>query len=311
MDGIIFPPSLQPGDRIAIVSPASPVKEEYIDGAVRFFMKRGYDPVVFPSAKGPSCGSYAASLGSRLADIKDALHDKSIKAIFCSRGGYGCVHLLPYITFDEIRSNPKWLIGFSDISALHALWLKSGIASVHSPMAKHLTIEEPSHESTKALFSILENEGRFDYSTKTFSKSRIGKTEGILHGGNLAVLNGLASTPYDILSIGENEDVILFLEDISEAIYAVERMLYRLYLSGTLSRVKGLIFGQFTEYRPDKNHQTMEEMIDGLLHRVGIHDIPVAMNFPVGHVSHNLPLTEGAPVSFTVTPSYTTLETLQ
>lgn len=149
-----------------------------------------------------------------------------------------------------------------------------------------------------------------DYSFPSSPYNRTGKASGELRGGNLAVLNGLANTRFDMLTVGDGEDVILFIEDISEAIYAVERMLMRLYLSGTLSRIKGLIVGQFTEYRPDKNFDTMEAMIDALLTRCGISDIPVAFGFPVGHVSANYPLVEGAWVELTVTPDAVTLRSV-
>lgn len=298
---IIFPEPLKKGDKIAIISPATIVKEEYIDGAADFLSTQGYNPLIMPAAKGPSKGSFAAEFDSRLKDLKTAIENPEIKAILCARGGYGCVHLLPHLSEKEIRQNPKWIIGFSDISALHALWLKSGVASIHGPMAKHLTEEQPTQECTLALMELLQNGGRFDYRFPGNEYNREGRARGVLRGGNLAVLNGLAASGLDILHIDDNEEVILFLEDVSEAIYAVERMLIRLYLSGTLNKLKGLIIGQFTEYKPDRNYQSMEEMIDSLLRRLEIDNLPVAFDFPCGHVSLNYPLVEGASVELSVT----------
>lgn len=304
------PDNLKKGDVVAIVSPATKVKEEYVEGAAAFLERRGYAVRIMPGALGPSDGSFASSREQREADIRNALLDPDVKAILCARGGYGCVHLISEIPVREIRENPKWIIGFSDISALHALWNRAGIMSLHAPMAKHLTLEPTDDVSTVALFKILEEGAKMDYSVDPHPFNRTGIGSGMLRGGNLAVLGGLAGTPFDMLRVVEGEDVILFLEDISEAIYAVERMLTRLYLSGTLGSVKGLILGRFTDYRPDLNHESMESMADALLSRYGISGIPVAFDFPTGHVTHNLPMIEGASVELCVDTGKVTLKTI-
>lgn len=322
MKDIVWPAALLPGDTVAIISPATTVKPEYVAGAAERLRVEGYNVVVMPSALGPAVGSYAASEEVRLADLLTSLADPEVKCIFCARGGYGCVHLLPHISPTLVRGNPKWIVGFSDISALHAAWLKCGVASLHAPMAKHLTnfpqktpLTEhsaglPSGEAaTDALLGILNGSFLPDYTVASHPLNRFGEARGVLRGGNLAVLNGLAATPWDILDVKEGEDVILFIEDISEAIYAVERMLIRLDLSGSLRRVKGLIVGQFTEYRPDRNFDSMEEMIASLLVRCGLSGFPVAFGFPAGHVDYNLPLIEGSTVSLKVTPEGSELKT--
>lgn len=287
---MIYPKSLKPGDKIAILSPSSPVKENYIDGAVRFFEEAGYQSVVMPHAKGPSSGSYASRNDERLADLIAAWQDPEIRAVLCSRGGYGAVHLLRDISDDLLLSDPKWLIGYSDISALHARLLESGIASIHGPMAKHITEEGAEDNCTQALMRVLRGDSPIVYRTAPHIYNIHGEAEGLLAGGNLAVLNGLFGTRYDIL----REDTILFIEDISEAIYAVERMLYHILLSGGFDRIRGLIVGRFTDYRPDKNYTAMEDMISAFLRREGIGNIPVAFDFPVGHVRENYPMVEGA-----------------
>lgn len=298
MDELLMPSPLHSGSRIAIISPASIVKEEYIDGAVEFLRGHGYEGVVMPHAKGPADGCYAASPADRLSDFMRAWSDSSIDAVLCARGGYGTAHLLPKLSTGFLRDNAKWLVGFSDISAFHAALLHAGVASIHGPMAKHLC-ENPGNGATAALMSLLSG-GGMDYEVPTHPLSRPGEARGRLMGGNLAVLNGLAATPYDIFERAWHEDVILFLEDVSEAIYAVERMLWRLYMAGTLHRLKGLIFGQFTEYRPSVKFSAMEEMFDSLLRRIGLAGLPVAFGFPVGHVDDNLPLTEGAEVTLSI-----------
>ena len=287
---MIYPKSLIPGDKIAILSPSSPVKEIYIDGAVRFFEEAGYIPVVMPYAKGPASGSYASRKEDRLDDLVSAWSDPSIRAVLCSRGGYGAVHLLRDISDDLLLSDPKWLIGYSDISALHARLLEAGIASIHGPMAKHITEEGAEDNCTQALMRVLRGDSPLTYTAPTHDYNISGEAEGILAGGNLAVLNGLFGTRYDIL----RDNTILFIEDISEAIYAVERMLYHILLSGGFDRIRGLIVGRFTDYRPDKNYTAMEDMISAFLRREGIGNIPVAFDFPVGHVRENYPMVEGA-----------------
>lgn len=310
--GIYFPQPLKKGDKVAFLSPASAVKEEYVKGAMKRFKEHGYEPVLMPHAVGEPDGSYSAIKGDRLLDLIHALEDREIKAIFCNRGGYGCVQLLQNFSYSIIANNPKWLIGFSDVSALLAMWYRSDIASIHGLMAKHLATEPADDPCSNALFNILETGGRFSYlmpSTSEFNNP--GEATGILRGGNWAVLNGLANTPYDILDLRyEEKDIILFLEDISEPIYALERMLWRLSLSGTLLMVKGIIFCQFTEYKPDKNFETVEQMLVYWLERLMVPPIPIVFNFPVGHVKANYPLTEGAKVELSVTEDFVSLKTL-
>lgn len=307
---IFYPEPLRKGDKIAIISPASSIKEEYVMGAYAKILERGYEPIVTRNAIGHESGSYASTKEARLNDLFDVLEDNEIKAILCSRGGYGCVQLLADLSYNLISSHPKWIIGYSDVSALLAMWYKSDIASIHGPMAKHLATEPFDQICTEALFNILENGGKFDYYFPSSSLNRQGEAKGVLRGGNLAVLNDLADTPYDLLRIGYKEDVILFFEDISEPIYAVERMLMRLYYSGTLMTAKGLIFGQFTNYKPDKNFGTMEEMIKALIDRYVHQPIPVVFDFPVGHVNLNYPLTVGAKVELTVNKNEVNLRTI-
>ncbi|MDE6393205.1 MAG: LD-carboxypeptidase [Muribaculaceae bacterium] len=296
------PALLSPGDRIAVVSPASEVNPDYIDGAVRFLESEGFRPFVAPHAKGPAAGSYAAPDSGRLADLTDAWSDPSVRAILCARGGYGCCRLIDRIPLRLIADNPKWLIGFSDISILHALSLKAGVMSLHAPMARHLTLLPADHYCTRAMMRILTDGLPVEYIAPAHPLNRTGQAEGMLAGGNLAVINGLAATPFDPLD--SDKPLILFIEDISEAIYAVERMLIRLRLAGRLDSIKGLVVGHFTEYRPDRNHPDMETMISRMLGDV---PFPVAFGFPAGHTDDNLPLPLGAAATLTVTGEETSL----
>lgn len=298
---MIFPEAITPGDAIAIVTPATIVKEEFVADAATFLHSLGYVIKEGKYARGPHSGSFAATHDQRAEDLRRAWLDPEVRAILCARGGYGCIHLMETLSDEELLRDPKWLIGFSDVSALHARLHKAGIASVHASMAKHLALYgmDP---ITGALLDIL----TLPSVTQTLRApasplNRTGRTEGTLLGGNLAVLNSLAGTPWDMLNVTDADGpVILFLEDVSEKIYAVERMLMRLVLSGSLHRIAGLAVGWFTDYKADANYPDMEHMIDALLRRYGI-AIPVAYGFPIGHKDTNRPLVEGARASLSVT----------
>lgn len=297
MEQIIFPSPLTKGDKIAIISPASHILPDYVDGACNAITQMGFQPVVSNHCKG-QCGGYSGTIEQRLADFLEALHNPEVKAILCSRGGYGVVHLLEYLSADDIAENAKWLIGFSDISALHAAMVASGVASIHASMAKHLTQFGVDNEATVALFNILQG-NLPTYQTPSHAFNKPGTASGTLTGGNMAVLCGLLDTDFDLLSRGD----ILFIEDVGEEVYKIERMLYNLRLSGVLPMIKGLIVGRFTDYRnPDGNGDSMEQMVKRM---VEPYDIPVAFDFPVGHVDENMPLIEGAQVTLTVADTVT------
>ena len=289
-----IPSPLKPGDKIAIVSPASRIYPHLIDGAARIIEERGYVPVLAEHCKDCVQG-YAGTVEHRLADLHKAFADPEIKAILCSRGGYGVVHLLEHLNLNLIADNPKWLIGFSDISALHAAMHRAGVVSVHASMAKHLA-EKGIDQVAETLFGILEG-GSMHYSEPAHPLNIEGSACGMLAGGNMAVLCGLIGTPFDLLARSE----ILFIEDIGEPIYKIERMLYNLRLNGTLSRIKGLVVGRFTECQsPDGTGETMEQMIHRMVKPYGI---PVVFDFPCGHIDTNMPLLEGIKVSLEVTAS--------
>lgn len=291
MEPCLFPCPLCKGDTVAIVSPASVIDPALVEGAVAAIESRGYRALVSRHALGVS-GSYSGSAADRLADLRGVLSDPCVRAVLCSRGGYGCVHLLDGLSDMVDPADPRWIVGFSDVSALHALWRSKGIVSVHGSMAKHLALFPDSDADNAALWSILEG-GRPQYSWASGAGSRQGEASGLLVGGNLAVIAGLVSTPYDILRPG----VILFIEDIAEPIYKVERILWQLKLSGVLPALAGLVVGQFTEYRPDRNYRDMETMIYEMTADYGY---PVSFGAPVGHVDHNVPLPHGAVVTLSV-----------
>lgn len=292
-----IPAPLRDGDRIAIVSPSGPVDSALVYAAADTLRGQGYRVDIFPSALG-KCGQYAASDSARLADLSAALTDSSVRAILCSRGGYGAVHLLDSLSALPLERDPKWLIGFSDISALHALLASRGIASIHGNMCKHIALG-PDDEDNATFLAMLRGY-RPAYEFAPDSLNRCGQASGRLLGGNLAVIAELINTPYDVIQPG----TILFIEDVEEPIYKIERIMYQLRLSGVLPRLGGLIVGQFTGYRPNDSYETMERMIADM---TAPYTYPVAFNVPIGHVDHNVPVIQSAEVTLTVTPEGTSL----
>ena len=289
---IIIPAPLRQGDRIAVVSPAGPVEPYYVMDACKVLEAEGWKPEIGKHALG-RWGNYAGTPDERYSDLRNAILDPDVKAVLCSRGGYGVVHIMERLAQLDLRNNPKWMIGFSDISAIHALMATHGIASIHASMAKHIA-KGPEDPDNATLFSILRGKTE-PVSFPSHILDRPGTAQGRLLGGNLAVLADLINTPFDII----RPDTVLFIEDVAEPIYKIERILYQMRIAGILPRLAGLIVGQFTEYKADNSYNSMERMISDM---VQPYNFPVAFNVPVGHVEHNIPMLESARVTLKVTP---------
>lgn len=306
-----YPEILRNGDKVAIISPASVVKPEYIDLAAEYIRANGLEPVVMPHARGPADGSFASSVRNRVEDLVNAWKMSDVRAVLCSRGGYGATHLLSLIPEGLFREFPKWLVGFSDISALHALSLSQDVASIHGPMSRDFSAD---HRGGRTVMEFLKTgvlpEYLFENKESVTMPCNIpGEASGMLIGGNLAVLNGLAATPYDMPARALREDCVLFIEDIAEPIYKIERILYRLYMQGVFTGLKALAVGQFTETSADRNYPSTECMIANFLKEKRITHIPVAYNLPVGHFPGNLPVVEGAKVHLSVSATHAVLTT--
>lgn len=297
---VIYPEPLKKGDKIAILAPAGHVKRDHLDKSVKVLRKLGYEPVVYPTSYG-HLYSYSGTPEQRWADVKEALTDPEIRAILCARGGYGLVHLLDSICALPLEKDPKWVIGFSDISAWHALMASRGIASIHASMTRELA-KGMEDEENQILFNILENLEFPEYELTPDPRNHLGEAEGKIVGGNLAVLQNLINTPYDILKPG----TILFIEDVEEPIYKIQRMLYQLKMSGILGGLKGIVIGQFTDYTPGEGYTKMEDMIADVLKDYP--DIPVAFDAPIGHIRHNYPIVESSRATLKVTPQRVTLK---
>ncbi len=286
-EGLIVPASLHEGDLVAIVTPAGDAHNYDFERMARVIESQGFRAWIGPNAAKRS-GSYGGTAEQRYADLEAALLNPEVKAIICSRGGYGAVHLLERLDGLPLRENAKWIVGFSDISALHALMARHGIASLHGPMGVNLKNENQLTPSVQTMFDILRGEHP-TYTVDAHKYNREGYTIGTLVGGNLAVIDGLAATPFNVMKPG----TVLFIEDVAEPVYKIERMLYRLKLSGVLGQLAGLVIGDFTETAGDENYRSMEAMIRDM---VKDYDYPVAFGFPAGHARVNMPLMLGCPV---------------
>lgn len=299
MSSLIFPPYLQEGDRIVILSPSGKIDKAFLQGVYKRLKSWGLD-IVFAKHAGSSHGTYAGSVQQRLEDLQEAMDDEKAKALFCSRGGYGGIHLVGKLDFTKFREHPKWLIGFSDITVLHNEFQQKGFASLHALMARHLTVEPEGDYCANMLKDILfgnrrGGKGPLLYTlTNPHQLNHQGTGTGILRGGNLSVLYGLRGTPYDIPA----EGTVLFIEDVGERPHAVERMMYNLKLGGVLEKLSGLIIGQFTEY--EENKSLGKELYAALADLVEEYDYPICFNFPVGHATENYPLINGAEATLEV-----------
>jgi len=288
----MIPPFLKPNDQIRILSPSGTVNPEFIDGSIKVLKAWGLTVTEGKYARA-EYGRFAGTKEQRTADLQHALDDPSVKAILCSRGGYGLAQIIDRLDFTAFAISPKWLIGFSDISILHTAISNLGIASIHGIMGMHLSKLPVDSEQVQNLKNILFGKPLV-YNIPGEPNNRIGKVRGILIGGNLSVLIGLRGSKFDL----KYQNAILFIEDVGEKPYQIDRLIQNLRLSGILGQLSGLIVGQFSECGEDPSMmQTMQEVI---LAAVNEYDYPVCFNFPAGHVDYNLPIILGAEVSLNV-----------
>jgi len=285
---MILPPFLNKGDLITIVAPSGVVNPDYAFHSKSVLESWGFR-VELGDYVFNEYGRFAGTVDERLSDLQKALDNPENKAIFCARGGYGMIHLLENLSLESLKKNPKWVIGYSDITALHAKINNSGICSIHAPMSSHLAKEDGNDEASLYLKDLLFGKS-ISYEIKAHPLNRNGAAKGALRGGNLSVLSALRGTPYDF----SPENTVLFIEDIGEKSYHIERMMYNLKLGGVLQNISGLLVGQFSNCEEDElMGRTIYEFIADL---VSEYDYPVCFDFPVGHVKENFPLICGGMV---------------
>ena len=300
---MVMPATLKASDTIAIVSPSSTPDSMTVVKGCQTLREWGYVPVVGPHALNSYHG-FAGTADERAADLLWALRDSTVKAIMCSRGGDGAVQVLRRIPLEEFRNHPKWIMGFSDATALHSAEVSAGVMSIHSSMCDGISAKGERNAVNAILQRLVQGELP-SYQVPAHPMNQPGETEGILVGGNLSVMCGLAGSEYDFLNRAD-EGLILFFEDTGEGMSKVDRMLHQLEIRGILSRLKGIIVGHFSKYKsPESGFADMYEMLHEYLQH---YDIPVCYDFPVGHHSGlNYPMVEGCRIKLSVGPSVTSI----
>ena len=296
-----IPKALKKGDTVAIISPAKAINKESITAATEFWIKNGYRIKLGKHC----CGQYHYFSGEdkeRAADLQAAIDDPNVKAIICSRGGYGCIRILDRINWAGLVNHPKWLVGFSDVTFFHHHLSKLNIASMHATMPLNYI------ENTKASLQsmLLQLEGNdIEYNWKSTPNNKEGVVEGNITGGNLTIISSLIGT--DLMP--DYSGKILFLEDVGEHLYAVDRMFYQLAKSGVLDKIKGLILGGFTNMEDTDIPfgKSIEQIIAA---HFKYRNIPISFHFPAGHQNDNRAIIFGKKHRFLVDKNASFLKTV-
>jgi muramoyltetrapeptide carboxypeptidase len=234
---------------------------------------------------GTSYFKFSATDQERISDLQQMLDDDSIHAILFGRGGYGAVRIIDQLDFTHFVKHPKWLLGYSDITCFHShIHTQFQIATIHAHMCGGYRLADYDFDSTWSIFNVLMGK-KITYQIELHRMNRIGEASGILIGGNLALLSDLIGTPSDI----ETDGKILFIEDIGEYKYNIDRMMWQLYRAGKLSHLSGLLIGGFTDSLDNETPFGMSEY-DIVWEKIKEFDYPVCFDFPVGHQARNLAL---------------------
>ena len=300
MKRIIAPPFLVPGDRIALLSPSYHVPAAAVEGAAGVLRDWGFEPVVGAHVGKKWRGSYAGSPEERLADLRAALEDPSIKAILCNRGGYGTIRFAEMLPLEELAAHPKWLVGFSDITTLCGMEARAGVMSIHGPMGKFLAKNRGAGKSAGLLRGLLTGIVP-EYALPAHPLSRPGVATAPLVGGNLSTFVPLLGTRADATA---GREILLFIEEIEEDYRHIDRLINTLRLHGVFDRCRGVILGQFTGCEANIDYGSAEELVCSYL---SDYDIPVCCGFPAGHEAENWPLLIGARSTLAVTEAGATL----
>lgn len=303
----VAPEFLRPGDKVALLSLSSTPKPGVVDAGAAVLRRWGFNVVVGEHANS-AWRSFAGTHEQRRDDFLRALRDPEVKAIISSRGGYGAANVLALIPVDTLRKYPKWIIGYSDITGYLSAATRAGFQSIHANMCGALKDTDGNDPASEVLRNLLLGE-RPEYSFPGNKFNVPGSAEGIVVGGNMSVFRDIAGSPYDFLdpAFTDGRDIILFFEDVGEPFAKVDRALLQLQLRGVLHRVKGIIVGRFTDYKPARGYSDMNEMISEYLTKMGL-DIPVCYDFPTGHdESWNYPLIVGGTARLNVTRDKVTL----
>ncbi len=273
------------GVRIHIISPSGVIDSLWICRATEVLASRGFRVTAGDFSKA-SYGRFAGTTQQRLYDLQQALDNRDIDVILCSRGGYGLSQIIDKADFTIFCQHPKWIAGFSDITVLLNAVARMGIPGMHAMMTRGLSTAPANSTDIAMFFRLLSGEVP-DYRFDAHPQNRTGEAEAIVAGGNLSVLMALRGTPFDL----DLKNKILFIEEIGEQWYYIDRMLQNWRMSGVLAHISGLIVGQFTNCPDDPTMMcSIEEMI---LNVCEGYSFPVCFHFPAGHDTPNFPLLFG------------------
>lgn len=277
---MIQPAYLKQGDKVAIIATARKISPEELESAVTFLESYGLS-VIFGNHLFAIDNQYAGSDAQRSEDLQWALNDPDIKAVFMARGGYGTVRLMDAISFDGFLKNPKWIVGYSDITVLHNTMHQHGVETLHATMPINFYKDE---EATRSMMQALMG-GLNAITALPHPLNRRGKGSGEIVGGNLSLIYSLSGTTYDLNTTGK----ILFIEDLDEYLYHIDRMMMQLKLSGKLENLAGLVVGGMTDMKDNlvPFGKKAEEII---LDAVKDYHFPVCFHFPAGHIDRNMAL---------------------
>ncbi len=301
MSEIIFPKNIKKGGKIAIIAPAGSVEENQLQSTLNLIKEHGFEPVLGEHLYGKyKFGyEYSGTEEERISDINWAFNDDRIEAIWAARGGYGCQHLLKDIDLKKFKKNPKWYVGYSDNTVIHSYLLKNNIASINGQTIKTSSFGV-SEESYEEIFNVM-NGFLPRYLVEPTDLNRNGKAEGQLVGGNLALIYALLGTKYEF----PWKNSILFIEDIGENYYALDRMLMSLEMVGVFKKISGLVTGGMINMGKESENENYEDSFDDFANqiiakRVEKYRFPTLFCFPNGHIFGNLPLVIGANVKLRV-----------
>ncbi|WP_228853554.1 S66 peptidase family protein [Aegicerativicinus sediminis] len=301
---LISPPYLKPGDTVAIVSPSGVLKnrEEHIARGIALMESWGLN-VVLGKNLYKTDNHFAGTDEERAADMQWALDNPSIKAIWSSRGGYGTVRILDKLDYTEFKKHPKWVIGYSDITALHLDIHNLGYQTIHAMMGTSLGEDQEDMEETISTFKKTLLGEKLEYHLDGSDYNRTGMSEGELIGGNLTLLHTMLGSRSSINA----DDKILFIEDVGEYKYHIDRMLQSLKRAGYFDHCKGVIVGDFSNMRKNTTEwgSSIEQLI---LDALKDYDFPIAFNMPSGHEDDNRALYFGRLIKLKVTKDETVIE---
>lgn len=289
-----IPPFLKPGDLIGITCPAGAVNDEDMHYMYTQLEAWGFKLVIGETV-GTNYNKFSATDEKRTRDLQRMLDDTSIKAILFGRGGYGVVRIIDSLDFTVFNNAPKWLLGYSDITCIHShVHTQYQVASIHAHMQSGYKPDEYDEASTQSIYDTLTGK-KIEYTIPSHTMNRLGICEAELVGGNLALLSDLIGTKSDIDTKGK----ILFIEEIGEYKYNIDRMLWQLLRAGKLDALAGLIIGGFTNTQDNETPFGMSEY-EIVWEKIEKFNYPVCFDFPVGHQTHNLALKCGANYRLTV-----------